>query len=61
MFLPVFKALELIIRANIMGNGWAPSWVIWLVREVLRFMWLVHDNVFAPFFGRGDGCDQHVV
>ncbi len=38
-------------------TGNAPAWVIVLVRTVVRVMWLYHDYIHAPVWGRGDGMD----
>lgn len=55
IFGPVMSGLEVLTKSTIGSDGLAPWWVVFLVRWVVLFLWLVHDYVFAPVFGRGDG------
>ncbi|KAG9230914.1 gliotoxin biosynthesis protein GliK [Amylocarpus encephaloides] len=55
---PVMNCMERITKKSIGPDGCAPMAVILLVRWVLVAIWLTHDMVFAPFFGRGDGCGR---
>lgn len=55
LFGPVMALLELLTETTIGENGRAPQWVISVVRAVVFGLWAVHDLVFAPLFGRGDG------
>jgi hypothetical protein len=51
-------ALEKITNDSIGEDGNAPGIVVWLVRFTMWVIWLVHDWIFAPVFGRGDGQEQ---
>ena len=55
---PVMILLERLVRATVQSNGYAPRSVISLVRLTMKIIWLAHDLVFAPIFGRGDGLDD---
>ncbi len=55
IFGPVMTLVEKLVNATIRKDGYAPLVVIWLVRSVVIAIWSVHDNVFLPIFGRGDG------
>jgi len=50
--------MERMTKKSIQEDGNAPRWVIMMVRLVMLIMWAVHDLVFAPVFGRGDGLDE---
>ncbi|KAF2677298.1 hypothetical protein K458DRAFT_447110 [Lentithecium fluviatile CBS 122367] len=52
---PVMGLLEKITNSSIGPDGNAPPCVVWLVRSTLMLIWLVHDWIFAPVFGPGDG------
>lgn len=47
--------MEKITNATIREDGYAPVFVIWLVRTTMTLIWFTHDIFFAPIFGRGDG------
>ena len=55
MWGPVMGLMEKITKATIRRNGYAPSFVVWLVRFTVIVMWFMHDVFFAPVCGRGDG------
>ena len=57
---PVMGGAEKLTHATMREDGYAPEWVIWLVRLVLSLIWLSHDFVFAPIFGRGDGLAEWI-
>ena len=52
------EGLEKVTKSNLSDQGLAPMWVVLLVRLVLWAIWLTHDWVFAPVFGRGDGLQD---
>ncbi|KAF2729069.1 hypothetical protein EJ04DRAFT_516215, partial [Polyplosphaeria fusca] len=52
---PIFSALEKLTKFNLRRDGTSPLWVIFVVRNTILVMWAVHDYIFAPLFGRGDG------
>lgn len=52
---PVMAIMEKITNATIREDGYAPGFVIWLVRFIMAVIWFTHDVFFAPLFGRGDG------
>ncbi|KAF2179234.1 hypothetical protein K469DRAFT_741659 [Zopfia rhizophila CBS 207.26] len=52
---PVMGLMEKITKASIGKDGNAPLYVVWLVRITVFIIWAVHDWIFAPIFGRGDG------
>jgi hypothetical protein len=52
---PVMLALEKLTTKSIQADGNAQSWVRSLVRWTMYIIWVVHDYLFAPIFGRGDG------
>ncbi|GAW14659.1 hypothetical protein ANO14919_040620 [Xylariales sp. No.14919] len=52
---PVMIGLEKLTNTNIQADGNAQMWVILVVRFTMRLIWAVHDYLFAPIFGRGDG------
>lgn len=56
-WVPIMTIMERITKASLRKNdtGNAPMWVITLVRLVVSGMWLYHDFVHAPIWGRGDG------
>lgn len=55
---PVMRLLEKITNDSIGPDGNAHWEVVWLVRLTMHLIWLVHDYIFAPIFGRGDGTHQ---
>lgn len=55
---PVWSLLDKITHSNTGQDGNVPAHIVWLVRSVIFIIWLIHDWVFAPIFGRGDGLDQ---
>ncbi|GIK07507.1 hypothetical protein Aspvir_003173 [Aspergillus viridinutans] len=57
---PIMAAAEKLTgaTANWDGRGNCPTWVKKVVRLILLLMWLHHDRLHAPLFGRGDGCDE---
>lgn len=54
---PVWLLLDKITHNNTGADGNVPAHIVWLVRSVIFVIWLFHDWVFAPVFGRGDGLD----
>lgn len=40
------------------GAGHCPRWVQFTVRFILHVMWLYHDCIHAPIWGRGDGLEK---
>jgi len=56
-WVPVMSLMEKITKASLRTSkdGNAPFWVIVMVRIVVQVMWLYHDNVHSPIWGRGDG------
>ncbi|KAF3396357.1 hypothetical protein F1880_007224 [Penicillium rolfsii] len=54
---PVMAAAEKLTRAteNADGAGHCPRWVQLTIRFMLWVMWLYHDRIHAPIWGRGDG------
>jgi hypothetical protein len=50
--------MEKITEATIREDGYAPAFVISLVRFTMYLIWFSHDILFAPVFGYGDGQDQ---
>ncbi|KAF2014405.1 hypothetical protein BU24DRAFT_423360 [Aaosphaeria arxii CBS 175.79] len=59
-WVPIMSMMEKITKAALKSSGKAnaPRWVILLVRFVVISMWLYHDYVHSPIWGRGDGLDQ---
>jgi hypothetical protein len=55
---PIMSLMEKITYATMNKDGYAPKWVILLVRSVVMILWFTHDAFFAPVFGRGDGCTE---
>nr|QPP19363.1 Pen4-2 [Penicillium steckii] len=57
---PVMAAAEKLTQAteNSDGTGYCPKWVRFTVRFILYVMWLHHDYIHAPIWGRGDGLDK---
>ncbi|KAF2276641.1 gliotoxin biosynthesis protein GliK [Westerdykella ornata] len=53
---PVMQLLERVTMGSIGDDGYASAFAIWLVRVTMRLIWITHDWLFAPIFGRGDGC-----
>jgi hypothetical protein len=43
---------------NADGAGHCPRWVQLTVRFILYVMWLYHDRIHAPIWGRGDGRSE---
>ncbi|RHZ55538.1 gamma-glutamylcyclotransferase family protein [Aspergillus thermomutatus] len=60
LWAPIMAAAEKLTgaTANWDGKGNCPSWVKKVVRLILLLMWLHHDWLHAPLFGRGDGWDD---
>ena len=52
--------MEKITKGSLREDGYAPMLVIGLVRAVMVLIWVSHDGVFAPVFGRGDGGGEGV-
>ena len=52
---PIMALMEKVTKSNLQPDGNAPAWVVRLVRLVVWMVWLSHDYIFAPIFGRGDG------
>lgn len=50
--------MEMIVHGTIQKDGNAPLIVTELVRATMAVIWLAHDRLFAPVFGRGDGLDD---
>ncbi|KAL9084058.1 MAG: hypothetical protein Q9165_008259 [Trypethelium subeluteriae] len=61
LFGPVMQAMEMLTKSSIKPNGYAPRLVIWLVRWTVVMIWVLHDTIFAPIFGRGDGRETAVM
>lgn len=57
---PVWKALDIITHSNTRSDGRVSESIVWLVRSVIFIIWFVHDWLFAPLFGRGDGLIETV-
>lgn len=57
---PVMGWMEKITKGSLREDGYAPMLVIGLVRAVMVLIWVSHDGVFAPVFGRGDGVREGV-
>ncbi|KAI0401929.1 hypothetical protein F4802DRAFT_578331 [Xylaria palmicola] len=57
---PVMSVMEKITKSSTKGDetGDAPPWVVYTVRAAVFLMWLHHDYVHAPIWGRGDGMDE---
>jgi hypothetical protein len=55
---PIWKILDIITHANTGEDGNVPTYIVSLVRGAIFFVWMVHDLLFAPIFGRGDGIGQ---
>ncbi|KAK8092441.1 uncharacterized protein PG998_014926 [Apiospora kogelbergensis] len=62
IWVPIMNLMEMITNFAISGSGDAsgnaPPVVIFLVRTALSVMWLHHDYVHAPLWGRGDGLEE---
>ena len=58
MWGPVMRLMEMITKATIRRDGYAPTFVVWLVRFTVVVIWFTHDVFFAPVCGRGDGLDD---
>jgi hypothetical protein len=54
----VWSLLDKITHSNTGEDGNVPAHIVWLVRSVIFMIWFIHDWLFAPLFGRGDGLDQ---
>jgi hypothetical protein len=57
VFRPVWNLLDRITHSNTGKDGNVPPHIVWLVRSVIFVIWFIHDRVFAPLFGSGDGLD----
>lgn len=57
LWLPIMRAMERLTKQSLKDRrtGTAPDWVVVVVRIVVITMWLHHDVVHAPIWGRGDG------
>ncbi|KAK8044764.1 hypothetical protein PG993_004788 [Apiospora rasikravindrae] len=55
----IMSLMEKITKTSLKNSktGNAPVWVIVMVRVVVITMWLYHDFIHAPIWGRGDGLD----
>jgi hypothetical protein len=58
IFVPVMVIAEKLTKLTLRSDGSVPMMVKLLVRAVLVIIWAVHDGIFAPIFGRGDGVDD---
>lgn len=52
---PILVKMESLTKANFQKDGNVPLYIAALVRTVFQIMWISHDYIFAPVFGRGDG------
>ncbi|KAI1821874.1 hypothetical protein F4861DRAFT_431264 [Xylaria intraflava] len=59
-WVPIMSMAEKITKASLKRSetGNAPTWVIGLVRFIVFIMWLYHDYIHAPIWGRGDGMGR---
>ncbi|MCJ1401063.1 hypothetical protein MMC11_004275 [Xylographa trunciseda] len=55
---PVMSLMEKLTNGTLQADGHVPDFVAWVVRSVVYTIWIFHDYVFAPIFGRGDGMDE---
>lgn len=55
---PIWRTLDWITHANTGKDGNVPWYIVLLVQTVIFIVWLIHDTIFAPIFGRGDGIGQ---
>lgn len=55
---PVWKVLDIMTHKNTGPNGKVPRYIVQIVRGVIFVIWMIHDLIFAPIFGRGDGLEQ---
>lgn len=55
LFGPVMMLLEKLTVSHIQPDGNAPGSVVLIVRWTMLFIWAIHDYLFAPIFGPGDG------
>ncbi len=51
----IVRTLARRVRNATNADGQCPEWYGNLIRVVYNSMWLWHDYVHAPIFGRGDG------
>jgi gliotoxin/aspirochlorine biosynthesis gamma-glutamylcyclotransferase len=58
VFGPLLGACEKITDATMKSDGHVPFITMWLVRAAVWMIWTVHDFLFAPLIGRGDGLGQ---
>ncbi|CAI6334287.1 unnamed protein product [Periconia digitata] len=58
-WIPVMSVMEKITKSSLKrsGEAEAPTWVVLMVRVVVHSMWLYHDYVHSPIWGRGDGME----
>ena len=49
---------EKLVVSTTRSDGNCHPAVIWVVRIIIRLMWICHDAFFAPVFGPGDGSDD---
>ncbi|KAH7303240.1 hypothetical protein B0I35DRAFT_455322 [Stachybotrys elegans] len=55
---PAMGAMEKITKANLKQHpGEVDLWVVGLARAMVVVMWMYHDYIHAPIWGRGDGMD----
>ncbi|KAI1435774.1 hypothetical protein GGR50DRAFT_693845 [Xylaria sp. CBS 124048] len=52
---PIMQAIEKLTNKSIRPDGTATAWAVFIVRLTMYLLWLFHDFLFAPIFGRGDG------
>lgn len=53
---PILGVLENFVKSMINPlSGEAPLWVVGCFQVMMGVMWLTHDMIYAPLFGRGDG------
>ena len=60
IWVPIMSGAEGLTKfsANFDGRGNVPEFVRIVVRLILRIMWLHHDAIHAPLWGRGDGLEN---
>ena len=52
--------MERVAKVSMKEDGNTPNAITSLVRTTVFVMWLMHDCVFVPVFGRGDGLEEHI-
>ncbi|KAA8895462.1 hypothetical protein FN846DRAFT_969630 [Sphaerosporella brunnea] len=58
VWVPVMSIVHRLVEMTIGIDGLAPPGVRAVVRAVFVLMWLWHDYVHAPVWGRGDGAEE---